>query len=45
MLTAVGSVTKGGRRVSFASGTIADASGAVIATATSSLLMFEPGVG
>jgi uncharacterized protein (TIGR00369 family) len=45
MLTAVGTVTKGGRRVSFASGEIVDASGAIIATATSSLLMFEPGIG
>jgi uncharacterized protein (TIGR00369 family) len=42
-LTAVGTLTKGGRRVSFASGEIRDAGGAVIATATSSLLMFEPG--
>lgn len=45
MLTAVGEVVKTGRRVSFASGSITDAGGAVIATATSSLLMFEPGVG
>ncbi|MEO8093560.1 MAG: PaaI family thioesterase [Pseudolysinimonas sp.] len=44
-LTAVGTVTKGGRRVSFASGEIRDAAGAVIATGTGSLLMFEPGVG
>ncbi len=43
MLTAVGTVTKAGRRVSFASGEIRDAAGAVIATGTSSLLMFEPG--
>ena len=43
MLTAVGTLTKGGRRVSFASGEIRDAAGAVIATGTSSLLMFEPG--
>ncbi len=42
-LTAVGTLTKGGRRVSFASGQIQDGAGAVIATATSSLLMFEPG--
>jgi uncharacterized protein (TIGR00369 family) len=42
-LTAVGTLTKGGRRVSFASGEIRDAAGAVIATGTSSLLMFEPG--
>jgi uncharacterized protein (TIGR00369 family) len=45
MLSAVGAVTKTGRRVSFAGGEIRDAAGAVIATATSSLLMFEPGVG
>jgi uncharacterized protein (TIGR00369 family) len=43
MLTAVGTLTKSGRRVSFASGEIRDAGGAVIATGTSSLLMFEPG--
>jgi uncharacterized protein (TIGR00369 family) len=42
-LTAVGTLTKGGRRVSFASGEIRDAAGALIATATSSMLMFEPG--
>ncbi|MGE3192655.1 MAG: PaaI family thioesterase [Microbacteriaceae bacterium] len=45
MLSAVGTVTKTGRRVSFAGGEITDSSGAVIASATSSLLMFEPGVG
>jgi uncharacterized protein (TIGR00369 family) len=44
VLTAVGTLSKGGRRVSFASGEIRDAAGATIATATSSLLMFEPGV-
>lgn len=44
-VTAVGTLVKGGRRVSFASGELTDASGAVLATATSSLLMFEPGVG
>lgn len=44
-LTAVGTVTKTGRRVSFAAGEVTDAAGAVIATGTSSLLMFEPGVG
>jgi uncharacterized protein (TIGR00369 family) len=42
-LSAVGTLTKGGRRVSFASGEIRDAAGALIATATSSMLMFEPG--
>ena len=41
-LTATGTVTKSGRRVSFASGEIRDAAGALIATATSSLLMIEP---
>ena len=43
MLTAIGTLSKGGRRVSFASGEIRDATGATIATGTSSLLMFEPG--
>jgi uncharacterized protein (TIGR00369 family) len=43
MLTAVGTLSKAGRRVSFASGEIRDAAGATIATGTSSLLMFEPG--
>jgi acyl-coenzyme A thioesterase PaaI-like protein len=43
MLTATGVVTKGGRRVSFATGEIRDASGAVVATATGSLLMIAPG--
>ena len=42
MLSATGSVTKGGRRVSFATGEIRDASGAVVATATGSLLMIAP---
>ena len=42
-LTAVGTLTKGGRRVSFAAGEIRDAAGALIATGTSSMLMFEPG--
>jgi uncharacterized protein (TIGR00369 family) len=45
MLSAVGTVTKTGRRVSFAGGEIRDSAGALIASATSSLLMFEPGVG
>lgn len=35
-----GRVVKPGRRVAFAEGTVTDASGAVIATATSSLLVF-----
>lgn len=42
-LTGVGTLTKGGRRVSFAAGEIRDAAGALIASATSSMLMFEPG--
>jgi uncharacterized protein (TIGR00369 family) len=42
-LTAVGTLTKGGRRVSNAAGEIRDAAGALIATGTSSMLMFEPG--
>ena len=42
VLSATGTVVKGGRRVSFASGEIRDAGGAVVATATSSLLMIEP---
>lgn len=45
MLSAVGTVTKTGRRVSFAGGEIRDSAGALIASATSSLLMFEPRVG
>lgn len=40
VLTAVGTVTKTGRRVIFADGTIADAEGRLVATASSSLLVF-----
>ena len=39
-LTAVGRVVKPGRRVAFAEGEVRDARGAVVATATSSLLVF-----
>ncbi|PZU47543.1 MAG: aromatic compound degradation protein PaaI [Microbacterium sp.] len=39
VLTAVGTVTKTGRRVIFADGTIADVSGKLVATASSSLLV------
>ena len=41
-ITATGTVVKGGRRVSFASGEVRDASGNVLATGTSSLLMMPP---
>jgi uncharacterized protein (TIGR00369 family) len=39
-LTAVGQVTKPGRRVAFSEGTVTDAAGRLVATATSSLLVF-----
>jgi uncharacterized protein (TIGR00369 family) len=39
-LTAVGTVVKPGRRVAFAEGEVRDASGATVATASSSLLVF-----
>ena len=39
-LTAIGRVTKPGRRVAFAEGEILDARGATVATASSSLLVF-----
>jgi uncharacterized protein (TIGR00369 family) len=39
-LTAVGTVVKPGRRVAFAEGEVRDAAGAVVATASSSLLVF-----
>ena len=39
-LTAVGTVVKPGRRVAFAVGEVRDAAGRVVATATSSLLVF-----
>ena len=41
-LTAVGTVVKPGRRVAFAEGAVTDAAGKVVATATSSLLVFSP---
>ncbi|MDQ3157137.1 MAG: PaaI family thioesterase [Actinomycetota bacterium] len=41
VLTATGTVKKGGRRIAFAEGEIADAQGRVVATATSTLLVFE----
>jgi uncharacterized protein (TIGR00369 family) len=39
-LTAVGTVVKPGRRVAFAEGEVRDAAGSVVATASSSLLVF-----
>jgi uncharacterized protein (TIGR00369 family) len=44
-LTAVGTVTKPGRRVAFAEGEVRDAAGKVVANATSSLLVFPIPVG
>jgi uncharacterized protein (TIGR00369 family) len=41
LLTATGTVVKAGSRVGFAEGVITDASGAVVATATSTLLVFD----
>ena len=41
-LTAVGTLVKGGKRVSFASGEVRDAAGNLVATGTSSLLMMPP---
>jgi uncharacterized protein (TIGR00369 family) len=40
-LTATGTVVKSGARVGFAEGVVTDASGAVVATATSTLLIFD----
>lgn len=40
LLTCVGTVTKPGSRVAFAEGVVTDASGKVVATASSSLLVF-----
>lgn len=40
-LTATGTVVKSGSRVGFAEGIVTDASGAVVATATSTLLVFD----
>ena len=41
LLTAVGTVVKAGSRVGFTEGVVTDASGAVVATATSTLLVFD----
>lgn len=41
LLTATGKVVKSGARVAFAEGTVTDASGALVATASSSLLIFD----
>jgi len=43
LITCTGTVVKPGRRVAFAEATVTDASGALIATATSSLLVFPLG--
>jgi uncharacterized protein (TIGR00369 family) len=40
-LTATGTVVKAGSRVGFAEGVVTDATGAVVATATSTLLIFD----
>jgi uncharacterized protein (TIGR00369 family) len=42
-LTAIGTVTKRGRRIIFADGEVHDAAGNVVATASSSLLVFPLG--
>ena len=41
LLTATGTVVKSGSRVGFAEGVVTDAGGAVVATATSTLLIFD----
>ena len=41
VLTAVGTVVKSGSRVGFSEGVVTDESGAVVATATSTLLVFD----
>lgn len=41
LLTATGTVVKAGARVGFTEGEVTDASGAVVATATSTLLVFD----
>jgi uncharacterized protein (TIGR00369 family) len=41
LLTATGTVVKAGSRVGFAEGVVTDASGAFVATATSTLLIFD----
>ena len=40
-LTATGTVVKSGSRVGFTEGTVTDASGSLVATATSTLLIFD----
>ena len=41
LLTATGTVVKSGSRVGFTEGVVTDAGGAVVATATSTLLVFD----
>ena len=41
VLTAVGTVVRAGSRVAFTEGTVTDASGALVATASSTLLVFD----
>jgi uncharacterized protein (TIGR00369 family) len=41
VLTAMGTVVKSGSRVGFAEGVVTDAAGTVVATATSTLLVFD----
>jgi uncharacterized protein (TIGR00369 family) len=43
VLTAVGTVVKAGSRVGFTEGVVTDASGALVATASSTLLVFDVG--
>jgi uncharacterized protein (TIGR00369 family) len=40
-LTATGTVVKSGSRVAFTDGVVTDESGAIVATATSTLLVFD----
>ncbi len=40
-LTATGTVVKAGSRVAFTEGVVTDASGAIVATASSTLLVFD----
>jgi uncharacterized protein (TIGR00369 family) len=40
-LTAVGTVVKAGSRIGFAEGSVTDAAGKLVATATSTLLIFD----
>ena len=41
LLTATGTVVKSGARVGFTEGVVTDAAGAVVATASSTLLVFD----